>query len=99
MINIFNWNIFKTEKVHKPSTTLERVEKVITEKLGVPDDVVLCLDTERHDLWMDSLDDVELLMFIEEEFDIDISDEKWETCYSIRDMVILVEEVIHASNS
>lgn len=99
MINIFNWGIFKTEKVHKPSTTLERVEKVITKELGVPDDVVLCPDTERQDLWMDSLDDVGLLMFIEEEFDIDISDEKWETCDSIRDMVNLVEEITHASNS
>lgn len=99
MINIFNWGIFKTEKVHKPSTTLERVEKVITKELGVPDGVVLGLDTERDDLWMDSLDDVELLMFIDEEFDISILEEEWETCESVRDIVNLVEELTHDSNS
>lgn len=94
MINIFNWGIFNVKKVQAPVDTFERVKKVITKELGVPDDVVLCPDTERQDLWMDSLDDVELLMFIEEEFDIDISDEKWETCDSIRDMVNLVEDII-----
>ena len=50
----------------------------------------LTRDTARYNLLMDSLDDVEFVLWIEEEFDTEISDEDWEKCNTIGDVVDLV---------
>ena len=57
------------------STVLERVTKVIVDRLGVDESEVKLEASFREDLGADSLDVVELVMEFEDEFDMEISDE------------------------
>ena len=53
----------------------DRVKKIIVEQLGVEEDLVTPDASFVDDLGADSLDTVELVMALEEEFGIDIPDE------------------------
>ena len=53
----------------------ERVKQIVAEQLGVDEDQVTNEASFMDDLGADSLDTVELVMALEEEFDIEISDE------------------------
>ena len=59
------------------STVLDKVKTIIVEQLNV-DGAEITLETSFEDLDVDSLDLVELIMAIEEEFGIEISDEDGE---------------------
>ncbi len=63
----------------------DKVKKIISEKLSVDLTEVVPDATFVDDLGADSLDLVELIMSMEEEFDIDISDEDAETLVSVKD--------------
>ena len=56
----------------------ERVKKIIVEQLGVKEEEVKPEASFIEDLGADSLDTVELVMALEEEFDIEIPDEEAE---------------------
>ena len=60
------------------ATNEERVKKVIMEQLGVNEDQVTDNASFVDDLGADSLDTVELVMALEEEFDCEIPDEEAE---------------------
>ena len=49
-------------------------------------------NTFIHELALDSLDEVELIMSIEEEFEIIFNDEELEKCKTVKDIVSLIEE-------
>ena len=57
------------------ATVEERVKKIIAEQLGVEEDEVTPEASFVEDLGADSLDTVELVMALEEEFSIEIPDE------------------------
>ena len=57
------------------STVLERVTKVIVDRLGVDESEVKMEASFRDDLGADSLDVVELVMELEDEFEMEISDD------------------------
>jgi acyl carrier protein len=57
------------------STTYERVKKVVVDRLKVSEDEVTETASFVDDLGADSLDVVDLVMGLEEEFDIEIPDE------------------------
>lgn len=57
------------------SSTFERVRDIVVENLGVTPDKVSMESSFREDLGADSLDLVELIMALEEEFGGEISDE------------------------
>ncbi len=78
-----------TEKIMSTNTE-SRVLKIVTWKLGMPDGEVE-LDSSRHGLGMDYLDDVEMVMAVEEEFDIELPDDQLEPLRTVRDIVKLVE--------
>jgi len=63
----------------------DKVRKIIAEKLSVDIEEVIPEASFVDDLGADSLDLVELIMSMEEEFDIDISDEDAETLVSVKD--------------
>ena len=63
----------------------EKVKKVVAEKLSVELEEVVPEASFVDDLGADSLDLVELIMTMEEEFDIDISDEDAEKMESVKD--------------
>ena len=65
----------------------EKVRKIIAEKLSVDLDEVVPEASFVDDLGADSLDLVELIMTMEEEFDVEISDEDAETLVTVKDAI------------
>ena len=63
------------------------VQKIIAEQLSVSDDQVTSNASFVDDLGADSLDTVELVMALEEEFEIDIPDEEAEKIVKVQDAV------------
>ena len=72
--------------------TFEKIRSIIVEQLSV-DESMVTMDTNlMKDLEADSLDAVEIIMAIEEEFDIEIPDDEAEKFQLIRDLVKYVDE-------
>ena len=65
----------------------ECVKQIVAEQLGVDEDQVTNQAAFMDDLGADSLDTVELVMALEEEFDIEISDEDAEKIQKVQDAV------------
>ena len=74
--------------------TFEKIRSIIVEQLSV-DESMVTMDTNlMKDLEADSLDAVEIIMAIEEEFDIEIPDEEAEKCQLVGDLVSYVDEKV-----
>ena len=73
-------------------TTYERLKKLIVEQLGVDEEEVTPTASFVEDLNADSLDLVELIMSLEEEFGMEISDEDAERIQKVSDAVEFIEE-------
>ena len=73
------------------TTVLERVSKVIVDRLGVDETEVTLKASFREDLGADSLDVVELVMELEDEFDMEISDEDAEKISTVGDAIAYIE--------
>ena len=69
------------------STIEERVKKIVIEQLGVKEDEVQNTSSFVDDLGADSLDTVELVMALEEEFETEIPDEEAEKITTVKDAV------------
>ncbi|HHT74383.1 MAG TPA: acyl carrier protein [Firmicutes bacterium] len=65
----------------------EKVQKILVEQLGVSHEDITEDASFVEDLGADSLDVVELVMALEEEFDLKISDEDAEKIVTVRDAV------------
>ncbi len=65
----------------------EKVKKLIVEQLGVEEDDIAMESSFIDDLGADSLDIVELIMALEEEFDTEIPDEEAEKIRTIQQAV------------
>jgi acyl carrier protein len=74
------------------SDTFNRVKNIIVDRLGVDDAKVSMESTFKDDLGADSLDVVELIMELEDEFDLEISDEDAEKIKSVGDVVTYIEQ-------
>ncbi|NLP37220.1 MAG: acyl carrier protein [Firmicutes bacterium] len=68
----------------------EKVKGLISDQLSVDEDEI-SLETTFNDLDADSLDIVELVMAIEEEFNLDIADEEVEDIKTVGDVVKYIE--------
>ena len=73
-------------------TTYDRLKKIIVEQLGVDEEEVTLQASFVEDLNADSLDLVELIMSLEEEFGMEISDEDAERIQKVSDAVEYIEE-------
>lgn len=69
------------------SSVEDRVQKIIAEQLSVSEDQVTNEASFVDDLGADSLDTVELVMALEEEFEIDIPDEEAEKIVNVQDAI------------
>jgi len=65
----------------------ERVIKMVAEQLGVKEEDVKITSSFVEDLGADSLDTVELIMALEEEFDAEIRDEDAEKIATVQDAI------------
>lgn len=75
------------------ATVVERVTKVIVDRLGVDESEVKIEASFREDLGADSLDVVELVMELEDEFDMEISDDDAEKIATVGDAVSYIEQL------
>jgi acyl carrier protein len=67
------------------STIEERVKKIVVEQLGVKEEEVSSESSFVDDLGADSLDTVELVMALEEEFETEIPDEDAEKITTVKE--------------
>ena len=73
-------------------STDERVIKVVAEQLGLKENEVKLESRFVEDLGADSLDTVELVMALEEEFGIEIPDEEAEKLQTVGDVIKYIED-------
>lgn len=73
------------------STIVERVTKLVCEQLGVKEEEVTLEASFVEDLGADSLDTVELVMALEEEFETEIPDEEAEKITTVKEAVGYIE--------
>ncbi len=76
------------------SSVDEKIAKIICEQLDVPENDVVPEASFVDDLGADSLDQVELIMAMEEEFDISIPDEDAEKIATVKDAIDYVKAAI-----
>ena len=74
------------------SSIEERVIKMVAEQLGVKEDEVKPASSFVEDLGADSLDTVELIMALEEEFDTEIPDEEAEKITTVQQAISYISE-------
>ena len=74
------------------STIEERIKSIIVEQLGVDATEVVPSAHFIDDLGADSLDTVELVMAVEEEFGVEISDEEAEKAQTVADLIGFIKE-------
>ena len=72
----------------------EKVKKIIVEQLGVEEDEITMESSFIDDLGADSLDIVELIMALEEEFDIEIPDDAAEKIKTVKNAVDYIDSQI-----
>ena len=77
----------------------DRVKAIIAEQLGVKLEEVNDTASFIEDLGADSLDTVELVMALEEEFGIEIPDEDAEKMTTVGDAIRYIEQKASASNT
>lgn len=76
----------------KMAEVLEKVTKIIVDRLGVEESKVTLEASFKDDLGADSLDVVELVMELEDEFGVEISDDDAANINSVGDAVKYIEE-------
>ncbi len=69
------------------STVEQRVKKIVVEQLGVKEEEVIAEASFVDDLGADSLDTVELVMALEEEFECEIPDEEAEKITTVQQAI------------
>jgi acyl carrier protein len=70
----------------------EKVKQIISEQLGVDEGEVTPSASFTDDLGADSLDQVELVMALEEAFDVEISDEDAEKIRTVQDAIDYIDK-------
>jgi len=70
----------------------DKVKDIIMEELGIEEDKILMDSNLSEDLGADSLDAIELIMAVEEAFDIEIPDNEATKIRLVSDIVTFLEE-------
>ena len=73
---------------------LEKVKETVAEALGADIDTITAETSFKEDLGADSLDVFQIIMGIEEEFDIEIPDDQVEKIKTVGDIVKFIEEKV-----
>ena len=72
----------------------EKVKAILSEQFDVEEDSITAETTLADDLGADSLDVVDLLMSIEDEFEIEVPDEEIENIKTVGDIVKYIENKV-----
>ncbi|GAA0148678.1 transfer/carrier protein [Lithospermum erythrorhizon] len=79
----------------KPET-VDKVYEVVKKQLALPPDTQLSPATKFTELGADSLDTVEIVMGLEEEFDISVEEENAESITTIQEAADVIEKLVSA---
>lgn len=74
---------------------LEKVKNILAEQFDVEEDSITAETNLQEDLGADSLDVVDLLMSIEDEFETEIPDEEVENIHTVGDLVSYIEAILN----
>lgn len=74
-------------------SNFEKVKGMLVEKLGISEDKITLESEIVKDLGADSLDLVEMLLSMEENFGITISDEQTENIKTVKDIVDIIDNL------
>ena len=80
------------------ASVMERVTEIVADQLGVDKEKITADTSFVNDLGADSLDTVELVMELEEEFDINIPDDAAEKIQTVGQAVKYIEEGVKAKS-
>ena len=83
--------VHNQEKIFGMSNVEDRVRQIIIEQLGVEEDNVTNDSSFVDDLGADSLDTVEIVMALEEEFNCEIPDEEAEKITTVQEAIHYIE--------
>lgn len=72
-------------------STFEKVKAMLVEKLGISEDKIALESEIIKDLGADSLDLVEMLLSLEENFGVTVTDEQTESIKSVKDIVDIID--------
>lgn len=72
---------------------LDKIREIISDKLGIKEDEIT-MESTFEDLGADSLDIVEFIMAIEDEYDIQVADEEVEKVETVGDVVEYIETLV-----
>ncbi len=81
-----------TSVTEKNPEIVEKVKQIIAEQLGVDENEITPSSSFVDDLGADSLDTVELVMALEEAFDVEISDEDAEKIRTVQDAIDYIDK-------
>lgn len=76
------------------SDTFDRIKKIITEHLDIDESKIIPEASFAADLGADSLDTVELIMALEEHFEIEIPDEEAQNILTVKNAVDYINEKV-----
>ena len=74
-------------------SNFEKVKEMLVEKLGISEDKITLESEIVKDLGADSLDLVEMLLSMEENFGVTISDEETENIKTVKDIVEIIDKL------
>ena len=86
----------KNKKKSEDKNMLEKVKETVAEALGADIDTITAETSFKEDLGADSLDVFQIIMGIEEEFDIEIPNEEAEKIVSVGDAVEAIKNAVDA---
>jgi acyl carrier protein len=89
---VLKFSIIPKEEVNRMSDVLDRVKRIVIDRLGVDEAEVTLEASFKDDLGADSLDVVELVMELEDEFDMEISDEDAEKITTVGQVVEYIKK-------
>ncbi len=72
----------------------EKIQNIISRQLGIDKDMIQLTSNLTTDLDADSIEAVEIIMAIEDEFEIEIPEEKIETIVTVQNLVDFIESCI-----
>lgn len=90
-LNYLLYWFFVNKRKYSMSNIEERVRHIVAEQLGVKEDEINANSSFIEDLGADSLDTVELVMALEEEFGTEIPDEEAEKIRTIQQAVDYIQ--------
>lgn len=93
--NLFGQGVVAPVAENEPFDDVrDRVLRVLSEQLGMPL-ANITLNQTKDDLGADSMDEVEIVMALEDEFDIELPDDEVERCANVADLVNLVRDRVN----